>query len=86
MKPGPGKKQVGKYVEPWDRALRFLVEHGHDIGNTDGYNIIVDHSSYLTWELPDLADRLHHEEWIASENAFLDNLLRPKSATSAPGN
>ena len=73
-----GKRRVTrKYIDQWDRALRFLVEHGRIIGNTDGHSIIVDHASYLIGELPELAARLHRDDWLASGNAFVDSLLKP---------
>ena len=70
-------RQVSEYIEKWDRALGFLVEQGHVIGDTDGHRIIVDGKSFLVRELPDLADRLNHDGWLASENAFVRSLLGP---------
>lgn len=68
---------MNEYIEKWDRALRFLVEKGHHIGTTDGHTIIVDGTSCRIADLPDLAGKRHHDDWVASETAFFEGLLGP---------
>jgi hypothetical protein len=70
-------RAVSEYIERWDRALGFLVEQGHVIGDTDGHSIIINGKSLLVRELPDLADRLNHDDWLTSGSAFVKSLLGP---------
>jgi hypothetical protein len=73
-------KQVSnhrEYVDPPDRALRFLRENGHTIGPVSRDVAFVDGKTYAIVGLVELADKLHHEDWQASEKAFVDSLLKP---------
>jgi hypothetical protein len=39
----------------------------------------IDGETYAIVSLVDLADTLHHDDWLASENAFVDSLLKAQS-------
>jgi hypothetical protein len=69
------EEKMSEYVDPPERALRFLREHGHTIGETNGHFIIVDGKSYQIGQLTNLANNQHHVDWLRSENAFLDSQL-----------
>jgi hypothetical protein len=73
-----------EYVDPPDRALRFLREQGHAIGPVSRDVTFIDGKTYAIGGLVELADRLHHEDWLASENAFVDSILKPNPKAEAP--
>ena len=75
---------MSEYINPPEWALKFLGEHGHAMGQTNGENIIVDGKTYRVQELPELAESLHRGEWIESRNAYLEELLKQLPKNDAP--
>ena len=66
---------MNEFSESWQRAMVFLRQHGHVVTQNEGNTFIVDQKAYAIGDLIDLAFRSHPEDWLASEDAFLDVLL-----------
>ena len=74
-----------EYIDQPERALRFLRDHGHAIGPVSRDVAFVDGKTLAFANLPDLAAKLHHDEWLASETAFVEAILKQKPTPEAQG-
>ena len=64
------------HIEPFNRAISFFEKMGDRIPRPfDGIHVRVNGHDYSLGDLPALAKRLHPEEWIAAENAYVAGIV-----------